>query len=153
MTPSGAAPPHPHILAQGKHIKNRLDGPKTTPPRTKHAKFQASIMFRLGCRGGWVKKWGVTFSIQKILVNIPRLSLSPKHCQCPLDRILTTSCGSRGRIRRDYQSLVIFTWISGSFKNMEQYLPAAQFEFSPHDTKWLFNAVYSISARYPMYVS
>ena len=70
LTPSGAAPPHPHILAQGKHIKNRLDGPKTTPPRTKHAKFQASIMFRLGCRGGWVKKWGVTFSIRKILVVI-----------------------------------------------------------------------------------
>ena len=46
LTPSGAAPPHPHILAQGEHIKNRLDGPKTTPPRTKHAKFQAFIMFR-----------------------------------------------------------------------------------------------------------
>ena len=63
-----------------------------------------------------------------------------------LDGILTTSSGSRGRIRRDYQSSVIFTSICGGFKNIEQYLPAAQLEFSPDDTRWLFNAVYSISA-------
>ena len=69
LTTPRAFPPRPHILAQGRHIKNRLDGPKITPLRTKHAKFQASIMFRLGCRGGWVKKWGVTFSIRKILVE------------------------------------------------------------------------------------
>ena len=77
-------------------------------------------------------------------------------CDCwppLLDRILTTSCGSRGRIRRDYQSLVIFTSTNGSFKNMEQYLPAAQLEFSPDDTKWLFNVVYSVSTLYPMNVS
>ena len=44
--------------------------------------------------------------------------------------ILTTSCGSRGRIRGDYQSLVIFASIGGSFKNMEQDLTAAQIKFS-----------------------
>ena len=47
-----------------------------------------------------------------------------------LDGILTTSCGSRGRIRGDYQSLVIFASIGGSFKNMEQDLTAAQLKFS-----------------------
>ena len=50
-----------------------------------------------------------------------------EHCQlCPLDGILTTSCGSRGCIRGDYQSLVIFASIGGSFKNMEHDLTAAQ---------------------------
>ena len=47
-----------------------------------------------------------------------------------VDGILTTSCGSRGRIRGDYQSLVIFASIGGSFKNMEQDLTAAQLKFS-----------------------
>ena len=44
LTTPRAFPPRPHILAQGRHIKNRLDGPKTTPLRTKHTKFQASII-------------------------------------------------------------------------------------------------------------
>ena len=87
--------------------------------------------------------------IDKGWPNLHYLIRSP----CLLDRILTTSCGSRGRIRRDYQSLVISTWIIGSFKNMEQYFPAAQLEFSPDDTRWWFNAVYFISAWYPMYFS
>ena len=52
------------------------------------------------------------------------------HPVCLIDRILTTSCGSRGRIRRDYQSLVIFASIGGSFKNMELNLTAAQLKFS-----------------------
>ena len=49
---------------------------------------------------------------------------------CPLDGILTTSCGSRGCIRGDYQSLVISASIGGSYKNMDQDLTAAQLKFS-----------------------
>ena len=47
---------YPHISALGWHIKNRPDDPKTMPPVTYHAKFQVSIMIRIGCRGGWVNK-------------------------------------------------------------------------------------------------
>ena len=74
LTSLWTLPPRPHILTQGRHLKNCLDDPKTTPLRNKHAKFQASIM-SVGAVGGGgeLKNWAVTFSIWKILVVLTTL--------------------------------------------------------------------------------
>ena len=61
--------------------------------------------------------------------QIDRQTEVRKFLMCELDGILTTPSDSRGRIRCDYQSLVISTSIGGSFEKMEQFLPAAHFAF------------------------
>ena len=53
--PSGAAPPHPHISAQGRKLKKPSDGPKSIPSMTYHAKFHDSTVSGLGCRVWWVR--------------------------------------------------------------------------------------------------
>ena len=53
---SGAAPPHPHISAQGRKFKNPSDGPKSIFLVTLHTKFQVSTIIGLTCGVWWVIK-------------------------------------------------------------------------------------------------
>ena len=65
MTPLGHSHSHPHISAQGAHIENRPGEFETMPMVTPHAKFEVSMMIRLGCRGGGLKTiYNILYSVQ-----------------------------------------------------------------------------------------